>query len=48
MTKTRTNWVVVDLDGLSDTLDRRGKEFAIYELVQNAWDEKITRVDINL
>src|ERR1035441_73615 len=23
-------------------------EFALYELVQNAWDEKITRVEINL
>jgi hypothetical protein len=44
----RKNWIDVDLDGLRKLLDRRGKEFAIYELTQNAWDENITRVDIEL
>jgi hypothetical protein len=48
MTNTRTDWVVVDLDGLRKLLERRGKVFAIYELVQNAWDEKTTQVEIAL
>lgn len=44
----RTNWIDVDLDGLRKLLERRGKEFAIYELTQNAWDENISRVEITL
>jgi hypothetical protein len=45
---SRTGWIDVDLDGLRKLMERRGKEFIIYELVQNAWDEKVTRVDITL
>lgn len=41
-------WIDVDLDGLRKILERRGKEFAIYELVQNAWDENARSVDIKL
>jgi hypothetical protein len=49
MTTTRKNWIDVDMDGLRKLLARRGKEFAIYELVQNAWDEpNVTRVDVTL
>lgn len=48
MKNNRSNWLVLDLDGMSQTLDRRGKEFAIYELVQNAWDEMVTQVEVNL
>lgn len=44
----RTGWINVDLDGLRKLMERRGKEFIIYELVQNAWDEKVTRVDVTL
>lgn len=44
----RTNWIDVDLDGLRKLLARRGKEFALYELVQNAWDEEITEAHITL
>lgn len=44
----RTNWIDVDLDGLRKLLERRGKEFAVYELVQNAWDENTTFVNITL
>jgi hypothetical protein len=48
-TKTRKNWIDVDMDGLRKLLERRGKEFAIYELVQNAWDEpNVTQVDVVL
>jgi hypothetical protein len=48
MASARTKWIDVDLDGLRKLLERRGKEFALFELVQNAWDEDITRVDIRL
>lgn len=41
-------WFEVDKQGLSKLLERRGKQFALYELVQNAWDEKTTRVDVIL
>ena len=32
-------WLEVDIDGLRKTIERKGKAFAIFELVQNAWDE---------
>jgi len=40
----RRDWVDVDMDGLRKILERRGKELALYELVQNAWDENVTNV----
>ena len=33
------DWFEVDKDGLAQILERKGKEFALFELVQNAWDE---------
>jgi hypothetical protein len=38
-TKAAQPWLEVDIDGLRNTLSRKGKVFAIYELIQNAWDE---------
>lgn len=38
----------VDKTGLSKLVARRGKEFIIGELIQNAWDENVTRVDVRL
>jgi Histidine kinase-, DNA gyrase B-, and HSP90-like ATPase len=38
----------VSRDGLRQLLERRGKEFAILELLQNAWDQKVTRVEVTL
>jgi hypothetical protein len=35
MASARTKWIDVDLDGLRKLLERRSKEFALYELVQN-------------
>jgi len=36
----RRNWIDTDLDGLAKILERRGgKYFALYELIQNCWDE---------
>jgi hypothetical protein len=48
MSSPRRKWIDVDLDGLRKLLERRGKEFAIYELVQNAWDEDVNDVHIEL
>jgi hypothetical protein len=31
-------WFDVDKQGLAKLLERRGKAFAIMELIQNAWD----------
>lgn len=44
----RRDWVDVDMDGLRKVLERRGKELAVYELVQNAWDENVTKVEVTL
>ncbi len=38
----------VDRAGLGKLLARRGRSFAVVELVQNAWDEAPTRVDVTL
>jgi hypothetical protein len=42
------SWFVVDKEGLRKTLSRKGKAFAIYELLQNAYDEAPTQVDVTL
>ena len=43
------NWFEIDKKGLAQILARKGKEFAIFELVQNAWDENgVSQVEINL
>ena len=41
-------WFDVDKAGLAKLLERKGKAFAIYELVQNAWDENTKHVTITL
>lgn len=42
-----TSWFTVDKAGLADILERRGKAFAILELVSNAWDAQgVTEVRI--
>ncbi|MEX0718946.1 MAG: ATP-binding protein [Planctomycetaceae bacterium] len=41
-------WFDVDRQGLSAILERRGKAFAIYELIQNAWDSGSDRVDVRI
>jgi len=45
----KNNWFDVDKEGLSKILDRKGgKSFAIFELIQNAWDENISRLSVSL
>ena len=41
-------WFHVDKAGLAQLLERRGKQFAVFELVQNASDQNVTRVEITL
>src|ERR1700730_6804451 len=42
-------WFEIDKEGLRKTLERRGKAFAVFELVQNAWDEDgTTEVSVTL
>jgi len=40
--------LTVDVAGLARLVERRGKDFAVMELVQNAWDEDTTRVEVTL
>jgi hypothetical protein len=40
-------WFDIDRAGLAKVLRRKGVEFALYELMQNAWDEDgVTKVDV--
>jgi hypothetical protein len=36
----------VDRQGLRKLLERRGKVFALYEIIQNAWDQRVNRVSV--
>ena len=47
MTVTK-NWFDVDKAGLGKLMERRGKEFVLYELLANAWDEKSTVVAVHI
>ena len=43
------NWFEVDRQGLAKILERKGKEFALFELAQNAFDEPgVTKVSMTL
>src|ERR1700676_639464 len=44
----KQSWFIVDKEGLRKTLSRKGKAFAIYELLQNAFDEASTKVEMTL
>lgn len=41
-------WFEVDKEGLAKLLERKGKEFVLYELIQNAWDTNAKFVDVHL
>ena len=47
-TATASSWLEIDIIGLRRTLERKGKAWAIFELVQNSWDTDATRVDVTL
>src|SRR5262245_62080996 len=43
------NWFEVDKAGLAKILARKGLESAVFELIQNAWDEDgVTKVKVTL
>lgn len=42
------NWFDVDKQGLAKLLERKGKAGALYELIQNAWDQQVEKVDVRL
>lgn len=41
-------WFEVDKNGLAKLLEKKGKSFAVTELIQNAWDQKVSRVIVTL
>lgn len=43
-----TNWFSVDKEGLAAILERRGKAWAVLELIQNALDTASPTVDVTL
>lgn len=45
MSKT---WFDVDKEGLAKLLERKGKEFVLYELIQNAWDTDAKEVNVTV
>lgn len=47
MAVTTASWFEVDREGLAKLLERKGKEFILYELLQNCWDTDAKQVDLN-
>jgi hypothetical protein len=41
-------WFEVDRRGLEKLQGRRGADFMLYELVQNAWDQDVTQVSVRI
>lgn len=42
------DWFTVDKAGLAKLIDKRGKSFAIFELLQNSWDTNAKNVGLKL
>jgi hypothetical protein len=43
-----SNWFNVDKKGLAKLMAGRPKAFVLYELLQNAWDQRVTKVNVTL
>ena len=43
-----STWLEVDVDGLRKTLSRKGKVWALHELIQNSWDAEASKVEVTL
>src|SRR2546430_1753241 len=41
-------WFTADKEGLAKILERRGKEFILFEALSNAWDTNATKVEVSL
>lgn len=48
MTTATASWFTVDKEGLAKLMERKGKEFVLYELLQNSWDTNAKKVDVSL
>jgi hypothetical protein len=48
MAKNTEDWFVVDKTGLAKLLEKKGKAFALFELIQNSWDTNARRVQVRL
>lgn len=48
MTTSTAAWFTVDKEGLAKLMERKGKEFILYELLQNSWDTNAKKVDVSL
>lgn len=49
LNRNMKDWFEVDRDGLARILERKGKEFTLFELIQNAWDEPgVSKVTVSL
>jgi len=44
----KNSWFEVSKTGLAKILERKGKEFILFEPIQNAWDEQSTKVNVCL
>lgn len=42
------NWFNIDRKGLLQIIQRRGKAWAFFELIQNAWDTSATQISVTL
>jgi hypothetical protein len=48
VTASTASWFQVDKEGLAKLMERKGKEFILYELLQNSWDTNAKKVDVSL
>ncbi len=48
MGKNSKNWFEVSKDGLSQLMARKNKSFIVFELLQNAWDQNITKAELKI
>src|SRR3989454_4665048 len=44
----KNRWLEIDKEGLQKSLGQKNKVFLLTEMVSNAWDEDITRVEVTL
>jgi hypothetical protein len=42
----KSNWFEVSKEGLAKLMQRKGKAFIVYELLQNSWDQNVTQVEL--
>lgn len=42
------DWFTVDKSGLAKLIEKQGRHRAVFELIQNAWDQRVTEVRVSL